>query len=587
MKKNCITFLFLIVALSSFSQEVRSPFNGQEGQIFYHTVEQGQTVYGISIMYQVTEDDIYRLNPSSREYIKIGERLVIPQKEIFNPSVEDDVYIFHTIQPGETIYGVSGKYNITPEQLTNANLGLSPQTFASGKTIRIPVAKMQALPITEKQIVTKEIDYTIKRRETMFSLTRTFGVSSEQLLKLNPILKNGLKAGMVIKIPVETEDIVTITPGQAGSDINTLIADRNRSVKVDVIKIALLLPFADIRLSPSRAEFYEGFLMAMEELRNYGISIDLSLHDIGEGTQKTREILQREQFLNYNLLIGGETNEQIELIANHALRNQIKYVVPFSSNCERLTSNNAFMFQVNTPTQLLYSYITEWACSLFTNYNILFVNTNDTKEDKSPFVRAFKANLTQRSIPFRDINYNVNTFRNDISGSLSSTKPNLIVPFSSSLEALNKIRGTLRILAEANTTRQITLFGYPEWQQYTNECLEDFYALNTHIYTSFFANNLSTDIQQFHANYNRWYNKNMISSYPKYALLGYDTGMFFISAVHTFGTNFENNILKVNYKGLQKGFRFERVNNWSGFLNTNMYMVNYKKDFTITRLEKL
>jgi hypothetical protein len=63
-------------------------------------------------------------------------------------------------------------------------------------------------------------------------------------------------------------------------------------------------------------------------------------------------------------------------------------------------------------------------------------------------------------------------------------------------------------------------------------------------------------------------------------------GMFFITAIHTFGSNFENNIQQVNYKSLQKGFRFERVNNWSGFINTNLYMVNYKKDFSITRIER-
>ena len=78
----------------------------------------------------------------------------------------------------------------------------------------------------------------------------------------------------------------------------------------------------------------------------------------------------------------------------------------------------------------------------------------------------------------------------------------------------------------------------------------------------------------------------MINSYPKYALLGYDLGMFFISAIYSFGTGFENHIRQVNYESLQNGFRFERVNNWGGFMNTNLYMINYKRDFTIIRAEK-
>ena len=594
MAKRCIITisLFCITTLSLFSQNVGVSLNGQEGNIFYHTVEQGQTVYGISIMYNVSEEDIYRLNPSSREFIKIGETLKIPQKETLNVSnkVIDNVYVFHTIQPKETLFGVSRTYNLTVEDLTKANPGISPQTFAVGKNIRIPVALTQ-LPITEKRTVTKEIDYTVKRRETIFSLCKTFNITSDQLLQLNPELSKGLKAGMVIKIPVETDEIVTIAPDQNEYDINVLMANRNSYQKVDVIKIALLLPFitSDKRISETRIEFYEGFLLAVQNMRNSGIPIELWLYDIGDGIQKTKEVLQNEQLISMNLLIGGNTNEQtIELIADFALKNGSKYVVPFSARSDQLTSSNASIFQVNTPYQYLYPYATAMGCSLFSNYNIVFVasSDNDTREDKAQFVRTFKADLAQRNISFRDITYNQGTFTTDINAFLSSTKPNLIVPMSSSLEILNKIKGPLRVLTESKPTNYITLFGYPEWQRYTDECLEDFYMLNTHIYSSFFANSMSPDIQQFNAKYTYWFNKNMIQAYPKYAMLGYDIGMFFISAIHSFGANFENNIRQVNYDSLQYGFNFERVNNWGGFINTNLYMVRYQKDFTITRSGK-
>ena len=516
--------------------------------------------------------------------------MTIPQKDTFNPAVENNLFIFHTIQPGETIYGVSRKYHIMQEELVNANPGLTPQSCAAGRTIRIPANLIQAVPVTERRMVTKEIEYTVKRRETPYSICRTFKVTEEQLLKLNPALKNGLKAGMVLKIPVETEETVVVTQNQQEIDINTLLAFRSISAKVDVVRMAILLPFFDSRLSNARAEFYEGILMAVKDMQDLGVTIELTSLDIGTGTQRINEILRTEPLGNYNLIIGGETNDQIELIANYALKNNIKYVVPFSSGCDSITSANANVFQVNTATQHLYSYATSLVCSLFSNHNIIFVNTNDPKEDKTQFVRAFMADLSQRTIAFRSINYDAGNFTADISSVLSTTKPNLIVPMSSSLETLDKLRGPLRSLSESRSATQITLFGYPEWQQYTgnvkNNYLEDFYALNTHIYSSFYANNLSSDIQQFKVKYRYWYNKNMINSSMKYAFLGYDIGRFFISAIHSFGTNFENNIQQVNYKSLQNGFRFERVNNWGGFINTNLYMVNYKKDFTIIRAEK-
>ena len=501
MMKRCVISisLFCFAALCLCSQNVTYSFNNQEEKIFYHTVEQGQNVYRISIMYHISEEDIYRLNPTSREYIKVGEILKIPQKETFDASTAEDMYIYHTIQPKETIYGVSKTYNITAEQLTNANPGLTIQTFAAGKTIRIPAIQIQALPVIEKRMVTKEIEYTVKRRETMFSLTRNFKITSEQLIQLNPALKNGLKAGMVIKIPVETEETVVISPDTNDFDFDKLMAFRNRTNKVDVIKIALLLPYSTARFSQSRTEFYEGFLMAVENMRNNGAKIELLNLDTGEGTQQIRQILQNEPLSDYHLIIGGETNEQIELIAGYALKNDIKYVVPFSQSCDMLTSSNASIFQVITAAQHLYSYATTWGCTLFANHQIIFVNTNDPEEDKTQFVRTFKADLSQRGIPFSDVTYNANSFAADIGRYISPTKPNLIVPSSSSLETLNKIRGPLRTLTDVpRAAPQITLFGYPEWQKYTNDCLEDFYVLNTHIYTPFFANNLASEIHSFY-----------------------------------------------------------------------------------------
>ena len=125
------------------------------------------------------------------------------------------------------------------------------------------------------------------------------------------------------------------------------------------------------------------------------------------------------------------------------------------------------------------------------NYNVILVNTGD-KEPKMEFIRTFKADMTQRNISFCEINYNERTFRNDLVGVLSPTKPNLVMPLSGSLEALVKIKGPLRMLADKSQGYQLTLFGYPEWQTYANECIEDFFALSTYIYTPFYVNSFSS-----------------------------------------------------------------------------------------------
>ena len=92
-------------------------------------------------------------------------------------------------------------------------------------------------------------------------------------------------------------------------------------------------------------------------------------------------------------------------------------------------------------------------------------------------------------------------------------------------------------------------------------------------------------MQEFYHKYKTWYSKNLINISPKYGVLGFDTGMFFLGAMYKYGVNFEENIDKIQYKPIQLGFDFERVNNWGGFVNTNIFIVHYKTDFSTTRTE--
>ena len=590
---HLLTFLVSLSITFVFAQENRSQLltnNGQDENIFHHTVERGQTVYAISAMYNVDIEDIYRLNPTSRDYIKVGEILKIPQKHVSDHPATgtEDLHTYHTIRAGETLYGISKQYNVNAEDITRDNPGLTSLTFSAGKTIRIPATRIESLPMRAIQKVTKEIEYKVKKKETMYRLCKKFNTTSSELIKLNPELKSGLQAGMVIKVPMETEETGTTQAHEANEfDINALIKYRKEMQRVDVARIALLLPFqtGDTKNSARIVEYYEGFLLAVDSLKKMGCSIDLSVFDIGDGIQKTREVLKNERLTDVHLMIGGVTNEQIEMIADYARKHEIRYVIPLSSKSDRVTSGNAYVFQVNTPQSYLYSYATMRACTLFANYNVILVNTGD-KEPKMEFIRTFKADMTQRNISFCEINYNERTFRNDLVDVLSPTKPNLVMPLSGSLEALVKIKGPLRMLADKSQGYQLTLFGYPEWQTYANECIEDFFALSTYIYTPFYVNSFSSQTQSFNAKYRYWYKKNMSQTYPRYAMLGFDTGMYFMSAICKLGAHFEDYLRQMPYKSLQTGLRFDtRTNNWGGFMNMNLYFVHYNKDLSIVRSE--
>lgn len=602
MNKISVYILTVFLSLFSFPLSIYSQggtnkitIKGQDGDVFYHTVERGQTVYSIATMYGVSVEDIYRLNPESRTVIKTGTALKVPQQDAANVPTLDtkDDYIYHTIQPRETLYGLSVRYEVTGEDILKANPGLSVATFAIGKTIRIPAIRIETLPTTEIKTITKEIEYTVAKKETMYSLTRKFKVSSTELTRLNPQLKDGVKAGMVIKVPVTTEEKVTTLPAALDErDVNALLTENKGLNLVDRIQVDLLLPFMtnETRMSDATArfvEYYEGMLLAVDSLRNTGCSIDLNVYDTGNGTQKLKEILKNDVLKKSNLIIGAVQNEQIKPIAEFAQENNIKYVIPFTSRNDEVLSN-ANIFQVNTPHSYLYAIAAQAGCDMFAKDNIVILTIRD-KEEKPEFISALKSEMQSRNISYKELTYSTATFAHDIKAVLSPDKRNIVVPTSASLEALTAIKSPLRMLSEFNTEDQvlyqISLFGYPEWQTYTRDCLEDLYALNAYIYSFFYADYLDPAVQRFSLLYKSWYSKTLINTFPKYGMLGFDTAMYFFSAIRKYGTNFEDSLDKIKYNSLQTGFRFERVNNWGGFVNTNLFMVQYKNDNTITRLE--
>ena len=590
-----LTLFLCCTGISAYSQANRDNViitNGQDSNIFHHTIERGQTVYAIATMYGVSVEDIYRLNPESRDGIRAGATLKIPQRDaaIAPAKVKPgNEYTYHTIQPKETLYSLSIRYAVPGTEIIRVNPGLSTSTFTIGKTIRIPSNRLEDSPTTETKEVTKVIEYTVEKKETMYRICRKFDISSIELIKYNPKLKKGVKAGMVLKIPVKTNEIVTQeVSAPEESVINALLSAPRNAKKVNMIKVALLLPFMSNEAVPSATtsrfiEYYEGMLLAADSLRKQGCSIELSVYDTGNGTKKVKEILQEEKLKNANLIIGAVQNDQIGPVADFAEKHNIKYVIPFTSKNDDVLSN-ACVFQVNTPHSYLYSKAAQAGCDLFSQDNIILVNTPD-KNQKTDFIKTFKAEMQQRKIPYKEISFNPETYAAEVEAQIDSTRRNIILPTSSSLDALNKIRPTLRMLQETRPVLNISLFGYPEWQTYTRECLDDFYSLNTYIYSNFYADNLSPEIHQFYTNYKNWYSKNLINTYPKYGILGFDTGMFFFNAIWKQGSNFENNLDKIHYKSLQTSFDFHRVNNWGGFINTQLFIVHYKNDYTVTRSE--
>ena len=574
--------------------------HAQENQSYFlHTIEKGQSLYSISSMYGVSQSDIIQLNPGCEEKIYAGQTIRIPQKQ--KASKQDEK--FHTIEAGETLYKLTTIYNVSAKAICEANPGLSAENFRIGQVIRIPsaeeVAQTTATPLTQNVTATSPSTATIqgpvqsrckdmhkvKRKETVFSVSREYGISEQELIAANPELKKGMKKGQYLCIPYPSA--TTMQPTAPKEDPYAIPPSNNELFRkskeapqaISTIKAALLLPFQEDK---RMVEYYEGFLMAVDSLKRTGTSIDLYVYDCGKDVSTLNTILAKNEMKNMNVIFGPMHQQQIKPLSTFAEKNDIRLVIPFSSKGEEVFNNPA-IYQINTPQSYLYSEVYEHFTRQFPNAHVIFIEPTSEDKEKAEFISSMKQELKSKGMSMKTVNENAT--KDMLKEALRSDKDNIFIPTSGKNVMLIKILPQLILLVRDTPEQNIHLFGYPEWQTYTRDHLESFFELDTYFYSSFYTNTLFPAAIQFTNNYHKWYSKDLVSKFPSYGMLGFDTGFFFLKGLSRYGSELENNLPKMNLTPIQTGFKFERVNNWGGFINKKVFFIHFTKNFELVKLD--
>jgi len=562
-----------------------------QNNTFQHTVSRGETVFSIAQMYNTSVTEIYRYNPGSQDKIVEGQVIVIPQRKIIS-SVKEENYRFHTISAGETLYAVSRTYKLKPEDVIVANPGLSVETFQAGKTIRIPFFESNEIftPYTGEVEQTKNVLHTVRRKETLFSLAQKYDVSQDDIRKVNPSISDSkLKTGMTLVIPVKVSPQSVAQNNLAQeSKANLLLQQTKTSPSVDVIKVGFLMPFLDksdnnhIRIQ----EYYEGFLMALLKLKNEGLSIELYTFDIGSvnDTKKLESLLGTMEMQSLNLIIGGFSEKEIKVMSDFAKAQNIKYVIPLPTKSNEVL-NNGQIYQVVTPQSYFYTKASNVFVQAFKNANVIIASAKG-ENDKDDFIGILKNDLQQKKIKYSSVTVG-DDFSTAVLPFLTQYKDNVIIPTTGKSAPLRKIIEGMVPVQRDHPEYVTRLFGYPEWQSYNSHFQTDYHQFGTYFYSYFFVDEKSSAVQNFNDDFKKWYKRTPLNTYPKYGMLGYDTALFFLTAIRRYGVNFEENIDQVNVNTLQFAFHFDRVNNWGGFINTGLYLVCYEPDSEIiTKVDK-
>ena len=154
MKRSIlITILSLVMGWSSAGAAAPQSEKSQTivyigGQKFYiHTVKQGDTLYSLARLYGVAEQTLLDHNPTLADVIKIDQNIKIPlpqpQPQPEKPLTAKEEkklrrkYLLHTIEAHETLFAISRRYGISVETLMKDNKDLDPAHLTIGSTLLV------------------------------------------------------------------------------------------------------------------------------------------------------------------------------------------------------------------------------------------------------------------------------------------------------------------------------------------------------------------------------------------------------------------------------------------------------------------
>lgn len=192
--------------------------------------------------------------------------------------------------------------------------------------------------------------HKVKRKETLFGIARQYDITVEQLLDANPEMNTPdyeLKKGVVIRIPYPPTKPTAYTQTQPVQAPVPVKADdvRNRAIRVGI-----MLPLHDINGDGRRmVEYYRGILMACDSLKKMGISIDIRAWNTAEDCDITK-VLGDKAAANRDIIFGPLYSKQMQQLSDFTTAHDIRLVIPFSINAPQLQTNRNIFQIWQSPT---------------------------------------------------------------------------------------------------------------------------------------------------------------------------------------------------------------------------------------------
>jgi LysM repeat protein len=633
--------------LVAFSQVVVERSNEKviiSGVPYYiHLVKKGETAYSISRAYGISVGDLTKENPPAVYGVNEGQSLMIPVNQVTSETPADIVplkkvqkdeskFIYHSLQPGETVYSLSKSYGVSENEIIQSNPGIDINKLSVGYEIAVPkrvfMNDRQKFDDQEK----KYIFHKVLKGESLSSIAEKYGLSVRELRRENRDLRFP-QVGDFVRVPgVKEPEAVVVAPVPADSIAVVAEEPEVRYVRpagyTEIINlkgslnVAVLLPFylkenADrVEIDSSKiikgkkqykpvkrpeewiyhnsydfVEMYVGILLAADTLRALGLNINISAFDIKDDTVEITRLINSGKLSGMDLIIGPVYSHNLSIVANYVRDLGIPVVSPVTLMNNAILISNPTIFMANSSLEVAQKAL---ARRISENYdkNLVFIHADSIRADSD--VKRFKDMIFSElsyKLPYEEIKfkeflfYSRSMYDNDsinrLSHALSETTENIIIIASEDTPVISE---SLTEIYGLSKRYPVKVFGYPSLLDLDNLDPKLFFDLDLQVLTPYWIEYSNKNVKQFNSDFRKIYLTEPLDK--SFAWSGYDIAYYFISGLALEGKDFVSHPEKHYPELLQTRFDFVRKEENGGFENQNLFMIRYSKDYEVSLIEE-
>lgn len=603
MRRTFLLLLSLVgTALALWAQGERSKevLRIDSRNYYLHHVAADESVADIAALYSLSDREVIEengLNPVAPA-IAEGDVLRVPcydRTSRLQPRRGDERYDRYRTASGESLFKVAKDFAIAIDTLVVDNPGvditnlhgrtsLNIRRSASGKCQLAEIRQQSLRYATLLQRLSRKYDYfVVPEGKTLYSLAVDCEVDVDVLSEENGnpaiiyegmVLKCQRHAGGGVKQEYELtvkSDIVDYLDSLAQDGV------RFRPFDKDVLTVSLMLPLSDTlgRVRGSFVEFYQGALLAAEDMKAEGHSVNIQLFNTKNSPHYVEEIVANDPMIEAtDLFIGPIYERNAGAVIEYAAEEGVPVVSPLATTTKGSYGRHYYRLAPTPATREGYL-----SGLVAPETNVIMVYTASNNEEMEREILSLLGDHPYGKVIYNE-SFEVDSLQSRPIEELMAEDDNLFVVLSDNEIDADR---SLAIISSMMNSRQpkygtrrvpVRVVGHADWAKYKNMDKNLLFKLDVNYLAAYHADRGDARVREFDGRFMKTFGR----APTMFAYRAYDAVRLFASAIMAGGdlvAELNGSVVPL----LQTKYSFTEED--GNMVNDSWMLVNYRPSYRI------